>query len=136
MRPILLLSSVCALLIVLNFDKYGVFNSYKGYQSSSSSSSSGQENGMIQCYKGVRLFYQPTRHERGSALQNLNLNSYNLFLSSSSSFYTIYNCFNNAKAGKLYPLYNSYFKLQIHDHFAHSFSVIGPTGPRYGHLKI
>jgi hypothetical protein len=45
----------------------------KSYQSSS-----GQENGMIQCYKGassskgVSFFYQPTRHERGSYIQFCN----------------------------------------------------------------
>jgi hypothetical protein len=82
-------------------------------------SENSSENGMFQGYNyqlsgHVSLSHPPTRHESGSSIQNYNYNfNYNG---------------NNAKAGKLYLLYNfnllSYFKAQIHDQFEHSFSSI------------
>ncbi len=58
MRPILLLSSVCALLIAVNCDKSGIKcdKGYKGYQGY------------------VSLFHRPTRHESRSTIQNSSVN--------------------------------------------------------------
>ncbi len=64
LRPILLLSSVCAFLIVLNCDKAGIKcdkYSVKGYQGH------------------VSPFKLPTRHESVSALQNANANIYDKY---------------------------------------------------------
>ncbi len=98
MRPILLISSVCALLLLLNSDKFDIKCDKSGskgfvssnfqpkrHESGSASQisieltgyqSSGQSSG--QCYKGfqgVSSIYRPKRHESGSYVQFSNPNS-------------------------------------------------------------
>jgi hypothetical protein len=88
-----------------NSSENGVFQGYKGYQTSGYQSSG-----------HVSLFHPPTRHESGSYLQNYNSYSgYNL------SGYQDYN-YN-------YNLSNS------GDHFKHTFSSIGPTGAEIRPVK-
>jgi hypothetical protein len=83
---------------------------FKGYLSSSS----GQENSVIQCYKGVSLFYQPTRHERGSAGQN-------------------YNSYKDEKIGKL-P-FICFKNVLIYNHFEHTLGSIQATGAEIQPVK-
>ena len=98
MRPILLLSSVCAFLIVLNCvksgikcDKYGVnCDGIKGYQGH------------------VSLFQPPTRHESGSAIQNSNLykdgsDNFNNANATSMFKYTIVLSIDSAQSEQRWP---------------------------------
>jgi hypothetical protein len=62
LRPILLLSSVCVLLLVSNCVNL-----------SENCDKSGQENGVV--YKGVSSIYRPKRHESGSYVHFSNSNS-------------------------------------------------------------
>jgi hypothetical protein len=64
----------------------------------------------------VSAFYQPTRHESGSYVQISNL------------FYK------DNKGNSI--LYNSCFRDQIHDHFKHTSSSIGPTGAELEAFQI
>jgi hypothetical protein len=99
---------VCALLLVLNCANFseknvksGGIEGYQGHQG----------------YQGhVSPFFQATRHERGSAVQNPN--SYDKY-DKHPSFNFLYNC------NFLYNLYNLLISRgQIHKHFEHGLGSI------------
>jgi hypothetical protein len=117
----------------------GVFQGYKGFNLSNSG----------QCYKGVSFFYQPNRHERGSALQNSSeltgqengvIQCYKGVSQSQDKYgYKGFegNLFKDGKVGKC-PFYKE-DKHDKHDktsnHFKHGLSSIRATGAEIWPVK-